>query len=106
MLAGPNRLAGVGFGRPGQNRHAAGGLVGDDLDDPPPLFGREPRELAGRAVGVQAVHAALDQPVDVAPQFRLVDLAPLIERHDVRREDALQALLEVGHEGESLLWLR
>ena len=70
MLAGGDRFPDVGLGGPGQDRHAAAGLVGDDLDDPPPLLGREPRELAGRAVGIQAVHAAVDQPIDVAAQSR------------------------------------
>ena len=55
---------------------------------------REAGELAGRAVGIQAVDALLDQPVDVAPQFRLVDLAVRLKRNDVRREDAVNLL---GH---------
>ena len=75
VLAGGERLADVGLGGPGQDRHAAGRLVGHDLDDPPPLLGRESGELAGRAVGIQPVDAAVDQPIDVAPQLRLVDLA-------------------------------
>jgi hypothetical protein len=35
------------------------------------------------------VHALLDQPVDIAAEFLLVDLAAGIERHDVWREDAM-----------------
>ncbi len=71
MFAGPDRLAGVGLGGAGQDRHASGGLVGDDRDDASPLLGRETRELTGRAVGVQAVDAPFDQPVDIAAQFGL-----------------------------------
>ena len=56
----------------------------------PAFLGREAGELAGRAVGIQAVHAALDEPIGVAAQLRLVDLAARIERHDVGRENAWQ----------------
>ena len=69
------RLADVGFGGAGEHGHAAAGLVADDLDDPPPLLGGEAGELAGRAVGIQAVHAAVDQPIDVAAQLGFVDFA-------------------------------
>ena len=53
---------------------------------------REPREFAGRAVRIQAVHAVVDQPVDVPAQFGFVDLAAGIKRHDVGGENALQTI--------------
>ena len=87
-LAGRDGFAHVGLGGAGQHGHAAGGLVADDLVDPPAFLGREAGELAGRAVGVQPMHALGDEPVDVAPQFRLVDLALGVQRHDVRGVDA------------------
>ena len=35
-----------------------------------------------------SLHAFGDQPINVPPQFRLVDLAIVMQRHDVRRIDA------------------
>ena len=94
-LAGGDRFADVGLGRPREHRHAAAGLVADDLDDPPALFGGEARELAGRAVGVQAVDAVVDQPIDVAAQLGLVDVAVIVERDEVGGEDAFHQGAEV-----------
>ena len=42
------------------------------------------------------MHAVVDQPIDIAPQLGLVDLAVRVERHDVRGEDAGEAL-GAGH---------
>ena len=71
-----------------------GSLIGDDFNHTPPLLGREPRELAGRPIRIQAVYAAFNQPIDVAAKFLFVDLASRIERDHVRSEDPVQF---VGH---------
>ncbi len=94
-LAGGERLPDVGLGGAGQHRHAPAGLFADDLDDPPALLGGEAGELAGRAVRIQPVDAVLDQPVDVAAQFGLVDLPALVQRDQGRCEDAFEL---GGHE--------
>jgi hypothetical protein len=75
---------------PGEDGHAAGVLLGDDVDDAAALGGGEARELAGRAVGIESVHAALDEPGDEAAQFGLVDLAAVVEGDEDGGEDALQ----------------
>jgi hypothetical protein len=92
VLAGANCFAGVRLGGAGEDRHAAGRLVGDDLDDPPTLFDREAHEFAGRSVRIESVHPLGDQPIDIAPQFALVDLAARVERDDVRSEYAANGL--------------
>ena len=92
-LASRQRLADVGLGGPGQHGHPAGGLLANDLHDPLPLLGRETGELAGGTVGIKPVHAVLDQPVHVAAQFRFMDRAVGLKRHDVRRENPLNSRL-------------
>ena len=86
----------LALGGAGEHDYAPGRLIDHDLDDPPPFVGRESRELAGRAVGIQPMHAALDQPVDVAAQLRLVDVPLVVQRDHVGGEDALQSAL-AGH---------
>ena len=40
--------------------------------------------------GIEAVHAAGDQPIDITPEFRLVDFARIILRNQVGCEDTPQ----------------
>ena len=61
--------------------------------DAAPLVGTEARELAGRAVGIQPVNAARDEPIDVPAEFRLVDFARLVLGHQVGCKDASQPFL-------------
>src|ERR1035441_8412282 len=88
-FAGAQGFFDVGLGRTGQNGNAPAGFVASDAHDLAALFLIEPRELAGGAVGVQAMHAARDQPADEAAEFRLVDLPARIDGDERRREDAL-----------------
>ena len=66
------------------------GRLLDDPHDPASFFRGESREFAGGSVGIQAMHAALDQPVDIPPKFRFVDLALVVERNHVGREDSVE----------------
>ena len=66
MFAGGDRFFGVGLRGAGEDGDAARRLVGDDFDDSFSFFERETRELARRAIRVQTVDAALDQPIYVA----------------------------------------
>ena len=93
MLARAERFADVGFRGPREDGNAAPRLVGDDLGDAAPLVGTEPRELARRPVGIQTVNAAVDQPIDVPAEFRLVDFARIVLGHQVGRKDAPQPFL-------------
>ena len=60
------------------------------MDDAAALGRGEAGELAGRSVGIQAMHALLDQPGDEAAQLGLVDLAVLVQWHQQRGEDSFQ----------------
>ena len=53
------------------------------------LVVREGRALSGGAAGDEAVRAALDQIVDETPERPVVYLT-VLERRDVRNEDALE----------------
>ena len=103
MFTCPNGLSRIGFCGTGQDRHAAPRLVGNDFDDAPPLLGRKADELAGRAVRVEAMDAAIDQPVDVPAQFVFVNPTSLVQGNDIRRKDALNT---IGHSELTRLGLR
>ena len=77
------------IGGTGQDGDPPAGFVAGDTHDAAAFFLVESGELAGRAVGVEAVDAAGDQPGEEATEFRLVDLLVGIERDEGRREDAL-----------------
>ena len=83
----------VGFGGAGDDGHAAGGLVDHHLGDAAALGRGEAGELAGGAVGVQAMHAALDEPVNVAAHFGFVDLAVLVHGDQQRGVNAFNLFL-------------
>ena len=82
----------VGFGRSGENRDAAAGFVAGDAHDAAALFLVEAGELAGGAVGVEAVHTANDQPGDEAAELGLVNLPARVERDERGRENAPEFL--------------
>ena len=82
---------------PGQDGNAAAGLVHHNLHDRAALFRREAGELSRRAIRVQAVHAALDQPGNKTAQFRLVDPVALIQRDQQRREDTFELGQTTGY---------
>ena len=89
-LAGLEGLFDVGLGGPGEHRHAAARLLADDADDQLALFGRETGELARRAVGIESVHALVDQPGYEAAEFAFVDAAVRVERDECGGEDPLE----------------
>ena len=88
VLAGPDRLGGRPLRRSGDNRHPPRGRLTDDLDDLPPLLDGEAEELTGRAVGIEAMDAPVDEPLHVPEQLLLVDPPLGIQRHHVGNEDA------------------
>ena len=65
-------------------------LIGDDLDNPMPLFHREPCEFACAAVGVEAVNAPVHQEIHHPSELGLVDVAVAVQRDHVGCEYALQ----------------
>ena len=87
------RIADAGaraFGRrAGDDRHAAGGLLDDDLEHLRALVLFEPRDLAGDAERGEPVGPLVDEEVDDAPLAGLVDLAGVSE---CRRDDGIDAL--------------
>ncbi|GIS59263.1 MAG: hypothetical protein CM1200mP2_14880 [Planctomycetaceae bacterium] len=64
VLAGGHRLTNVRLGRSCQDWHSPVNLVGDDLHDPTPFLNRETGEFPGRSIGIETVHATIDQPID------------------------------------------
>src|SRR5690606_22902 len=82
----------VSLGGAGEHGDPAGRLIAHDLHDPLPLLRGEAGELTGGAVGVQAMHAAVDEPVDVTTELSLVDLTSAVEGDQVRSEDAVDTL--------------
>ena len=71
--------------------HAAGGDLDHGLDDEPPLGGRQAAGLAHRAGGDEAVHAGLEQLLEVLLQGRDVDLVVGGERGGDGGDDPLEA---------------
>src|SRR5690606_15343952 len=63
-------------------------LLAADAYDALAFLRGEARELTGRPIWVQPMHAVCDQPVNVSAKLRLVDGTAAIERHHVGREDA------------------
>jgi len=63
-------------------------LLANNSADAPSLFQAEEQQFSGRTVRVDAVYAALIEPVDVASKLGLVDVAASVERNRIRTEDA------------------
>ena len=96
VLARFDRLAHIGFGGTRQDWNSTPSLIGDDLDDAATFFDGESRELAGRAVGIEAMHAAFDQPIHIASQLGFVDLAARVLRHQIGGKDAGESFSHSG----------
>jgi hypothetical protein len=75
-----DRLGGAHRAGLGDDRHAAGGLVDDGLDDQAPLRAAHRGELAGGAAGDDALDSAVDVAVDQATQRARIDLSVRRER--------------------------
>ena len=85
----------VGFGGTREDRHASGGLIGDDGGDLLALREAQPDEFAGAAIRIESADPLVDEPADIAPQLALVDAAVVVEGNDVGCENALD-LHEAG----------
>ena len=77
--AGGEGLPNVGLRGSGHYGNASAGFVDNNLDEPPPLLNREPREFSRRAVRIESVYAAVDQPRDKASQLGFIDLSVVID---------------------------